>query len=568
MNADTKSPKICLESRVSSPQALNAISYSPSLSITDNRTVLLKYLIFPMAVYVFHSYFFSNWMIDDAGISYAYARSFAEGHGLVSQPGVPPVEGFSNFLWVMFLTPLVFLKISDPVILTKIASFICIVLAYFVFVETWWRLPRISPISILLVLLLISINTSFVVWTTSGLENPLNILLLCLLLRELLRISTSTEQSSSRAAIIGILVTAISLTRPDGVMYIAVFPVCLLIVRLYEKKAPTRREFYAVAAYLAAFILSFGAFLLFRMYYFDAILPNTYYAKGGIIDPMSIILLKPPVILKLKQLMSSVVGSWGPSVAIIILILTAVSLVKNWLGVEHIVVLTSLLTSVLVYLLLPNDWMGEFRFGTPFILFFWTYTVFLTDRLIGKFQSEDNRKKALVFIIAAPALVLASFDSFDRTKVFSANPTVPFRLVEKEYGIRFNKYADALGLMNASVLLPDLGGTLAVSRLRVYDLAGLCDKNIARTLIHSNAEFRNYVFDEIRPSFIHSHHVWTLHAQFFGDERFRRDYVPIHEYLDASILKTTGRSIQSGDYVRREVIDKYPDGLSRLRSIK
>ena len=34
--------------------------------------------------------------IDDAGISFSYARNFALGDGLVSQPGFPPVEGFSN----------------------------------------------------------------------------------------------------------------------------------------------------------------------------------------------------------------------------------------------------------------------------------------------------------------------------------------------------------------------------------------------------------------------------------------------------------------------------------------
>src|SRR5690349_9504157 len=43
--------------------------------------------------------------IDDAGISYAYAKHLAEGLGPVAAPGAPWVEGFSNPLWVALLVP-------------------------------------------------------------------------------------------------------------------------------------------------------------------------------------------------------------------------------------------------------------------------------------------------------------------------------------------------------------------------------------------------------------------------------------------------------------------------------
>ena len=47
-----------------------------------------------------HALSFGSWIVDDAGISYAYARNLAAGHGLVSQPGMTPVEGYSKPLWV------------------------------------------------------------------------------------------------------------------------------------------------------------------------------------------------------------------------------------------------------------------------------------------------------------------------------------------------------------------------------------------------------------------------------------------------------------------------------------
>src|SRR5262249_23988574 len=50
----------------------------------------------PIIVFVAHASVFGSWIVDDAAISWAYARSLATGHGLVAQPGVAPVEGYSN----------------------------------------------------------------------------------------------------------------------------------------------------------------------------------------------------------------------------------------------------------------------------------------------------------------------------------------------------------------------------------------------------------------------------------------------------------------------------------------
>ncbi len=60
-------------------------------------------VLVPLAVFGAHATVFGGWLIDDAGISFAYARNLVHGHGLVSQPGVPPVEGYSNFLWVLMV---------------------------------------------------------------------------------------------------------------------------------------------------------------------------------------------------------------------------------------------------------------------------------------------------------------------------------------------------------------------------------------------------------------------------------------------------------------------------------
>ena len=57
----------------------------------------------PFVAFAIAAYPLSGWLIDDAGISFAYARNLANGAGFVSQPGRVPVEGFSNPLWTLLL---------------------------------------------------------------------------------------------------------------------------------------------------------------------------------------------------------------------------------------------------------------------------------------------------------------------------------------------------------------------------------------------------------------------------------------------------------------------------------
>jgi hypothetical protein len=72
------------------------------------RGALARHLPVLAALTVFggHGALFGGWLIDDAGISFVYARKPVTGHGLVSQPGLAPVEGYSNFLWVLLVAPL------------------------------------------------------------------------------------------------------------------------------------------------------------------------------------------------------------------------------------------------------------------------------------------------------------------------------------------------------------------------------------------------------------------------------------------------------------------------------
>lgn len=60
-----------------------------------------------------------NFTVDDAFISFRYSEHLANGFGLLWNIGQPPVEGYTNFLWVVIIAVPFLLKL-DPIISTKI----------------------------------------------------------------------------------------------------------------------------------------------------------------------------------------------------------------------------------------------------------------------------------------------------------------------------------------------------------------------------------------------------------------------------------------------------------------
>jgi hypothetical protein len=131
--------------------------------------------------------------------------------------------------------------------------------------------------------------------------------------------------------------------------------------------------------------------------------------------------------------------------------------------------------------------------------------------------------------------------------------------VVAEYsGHAYNQVAAVLGVASGSLLAPDLGGTLLYSNLQVYDLGGLCDRTIARSIGRDRKTFHEYVFGRLRPTFIHLQSTsWADLALLDSDPRFRRDYVPIRE---GTTYERAMVRLQYGDWVRRDALHGAVDG--------
>jgi hypothetical protein len=150
-----------------------------------------------------------------------------------------------------------------------------------------------------------------------------------------------------------------TLTRPDGAVYAGAFG--LLLLCLGPRRLPARAR--AMAAFMGAAAATAGPYLVFRRLYFQDWMPNTYHAK---VRPW-LLEWEPS---RVVELFESAAGRLAVLVALAILFLLGRALRRR----AHpdrvaLVLAVHLATAAAVYLVLPPDWMGEYRFATPFFLF-------------------------------------------------------------------------------------------------------------------------------------------------------------------------------------------------------
>lgn len=518
-------------------------------------------LVAALAVLCLHAWLLVGWIVDDAGITFAYARNFAAGHGLVSQPGRAPVEGFSNPLWTLTIGALYAVGMFDPRVTPKILG---VALAAGVLLLIWQdlRFRTQSSIAVALPLALLAACSPFVIWTTSGLENGLLAVLVIASARLSIAASSDDEPRAARDVAAGVIAAMAALTRPDALVYAGLYPAAALLGEARRGWPTIGRVSRRSALFASGLAPIYGSYLLFRLRYFDDLLPNTFYAKAkpslGAVSAGALL-----------DLVESAGGDLYPLVILFLLVCLIGLLRARRLAPRTLVLAGYLAGAALVFLVMPSDWMGEFRFATPFYpLLFWTLAE--SAIAVAPFAPAWSPR---AFQLAAIAFTLQAVIIYSaRTLAFADRPTVPLREVQAYAGQGFNRLAEALGGDNLSMLTPDLGGALLDSRMQVYDLAGLCDRRIARALSEGNtAPIQEYVFGEIKPSFIHMHGAFVRASRLPDDPRFQRDYVAIHEHREGPpewrpLWNGSAVPAWSGDYVRRELLGPDQDRRQALAS--
>ncbi len=203
---------------------------------------------------------------EDAFIGFRFARNLATGHGLRFNAEEPPVEGFSNTLWLLLLAA-GFRAWPDMAQVSLALAFMFGVLQLAL---VGWMACRAGAGAWLPVLLLAT-NISFARSITTGLETPLCSFLT--LLAACLWVAESPHPSPGRLAMTAGVCWLLTLARADGwFLFLG-----LSCIRVLSGGARTvaRSLSYWWWPYLSLTLL----YLAVRWSYFGSVVPYIYYGR-------------------------------------------------------------------------------------------------------------------------------------------------------------------------------------------------------------------------------------------------------------------------------------------------
>jgi hypothetical protein len=215
-----------------------------------------------------------TWILDDAFISFRYARNFVEGYGLTFNPGGEVVEGYTNFLWTLIMSGVLALGFEPVLAAQVLCSGLALVALLLVYrlAEAWWE----GAWWALLPAVLLVLNPSFLLYSMrgSGMETALVTVLALAALWLLWR-----AQSWQSGLLAGLGCALVVLTRPDGALVPLAGGLWLLGQAL--RREQRRAALWALAGLVGGFVLLYGPYYAWRLSYYGYLLPNTFYAKTG-----------------------------------------------------------------------------------------------------------------------------------------------------------------------------------------------------------------------------------------------------------------------------------------------
>jgi arabinofuranosyltransferase len=256
-----------------------------SPGISHSMRVVVYVTIFIVLLAGLEFLYGNNEFWDDSFIAMLYARNLARGSGpfFLTLPNqavssYAQVEGFSNPLWTLLIAGFYWLP-GSVFFWIKLASFLSALVLGLAGVkllgEIVPRARRATPAWVaFLAALLVVLNPSVFAYTKSGMET---VTFTALVLTGLWHTLKTDREPRPRNLTVNVLLWfAVTLTRPEGVLYGATAGL-FLFVTLW--RIDLRRT---LLNWVLPFFLLFTGFLLLRHSLYGEWLPNTFYAKVSV----------------------------------------------------------------------------------------------------------------------------------------------------------------------------------------------------------------------------------------------------------------------------------------------
>jgi len=567
--------------------------------LTTRERISATALVLIAIGYIAHYVVYSGFFIEDAGITFAFARNLAEGEGLVPYINGERIEGYSNPLWTFLIAGFHLLGVSpwtSSKLLGAVFGVLTLPLVYGIAKRCR---PGKDDFVALFPPALLAAHSVFVIWNASGLENSLfNVLLAAGLWRVLVESEPVAGDGAARRPWSAVFFLGLAITRPEGLLYAAVGGFFRLVM------AVTRRQSLApIVKWLAVFWGPFLTYHAWRFQYFGWEWPNTYYAKldgenrfqpfkwnakgwlyaGNYSRAYFLAYALPLYAVGLVGLRSrwrrwvvltlTVIGavllfwngkdgfpmtdrpSWWADV------ITQWDMARTWFVVAAAVLLaagttigpgglTRLMVTVVgcsaffFVIYSGGDWMKQWR---------WFNLVSLPNFIvlglgIGAFADAFPRWLKAIPVRGVVAFVLlVALGAPNIWNSIHAAPHPETTVSDIHRRVKYMSWVQRrMHLDHVTLLDVDMGGHMWYTDWQIADIAGLIDIPMARHLYQRDF-IREYIFEERVPQFAHVHGGWANKSKINTHPEWKRNYIELPGY------PIGGRSLHVGNHIRKDI---------------
>jgi len=450
-----------------------------------NRFVTLGFLSI-VILFILHAIFLAV-PAEDSFISFRFAKNLAEGYGFVWNIGEPPVEGYTNFLWVIICTLGTIIRF-DIILFAQFfgitASIITLFYVYKISLQIGF-----DKSTALLPCLFLSASGPFATWASSGMETNLFTLFIIGSAYHSISFWKSGKSKSLNLSFLFCLLA--SLTRPEG---FGIF-ILLLFVHIiyYTKKVRPDRNAKPLILAALVYLIPFIIYFIWRYSNFGYMLPLTFYAKTGgtfyqwfrglkylIYFSLHFLLPFLPLLLylflKRKQLLNGKNFSFSEWIK---KPLSSKSFSLMFCGVFCS-------TYIFYIILVGGDYMAMYRFFVPVLPFIYILLAADLNLLKNSRLTLSSNPFAVIFILIA--LIGTTLQSTPLEKILFHKPGIThgqYQGVSTErwhsnrlslIGMFFGEYKKS---NDESIATGAIGAISFYSGLKVYGFYGLVDPEIA-----------------------------------------------------------------------------------------
>lgn len=436
----------------------------------DPKKLCILSILAAMVLFILMLLYVWNFTIDDAFISFRYSEHLASGFGLVWNVDQPPVEGYSNFLWILIIA-FSFLFKLNPIFSAKLIGLVSvfgIIIIFWFIINDIFKNNVDKFLAFTLSTVLILVNPHTATHAISGMETMFYTFLLLGVAYSAWKIITSN--SSKFIWLFAFTALLLSLTRPEGIIIsLALIFTVILISKKKKDNSITLNSFLPI---LILFLIPIIIYQLFRVYYFQELLPLPFIVKvvNGVTYPAefitALIYLVPFIIIImisfyiLNPKMKSHKNQQKTYFNYFLLILVVIFFFAN---VEYV------FTPLMNY---------SQRFYYPsFVLIYVTFGIATTIlfKEISKIDTKFPKFTKIIFTLFV-ILILVNTNVYGIDDLKDKHDySISFENSYYSIGETLNQYSSD----NFTVAFADAGAVAYLSRWNFLDLGGLNNKFIA-----------------------------------------------------------------------------------------